>query len=250
MYFEIVGTTTRLLGSMHQWPVESGPRELPAWVWDGYQWSEQLYLEADLADAGGIVRLSAGDSLQQYLPASIWAALQRVTPPGMNLAVLKPWAALMTLQVLGKTMVEGVEPQLSARAHADKKPIRHLETMAEFNACVQGATSEEIWQAFTLALENLHGIREVLNDLYAAWLSRRVGQVAAVLPRTLLGLPVVARLILDDRNLAWLKVMKAAIEAETRNLIVVGAAHLPGTRGVLALLDRAGYGVRPLPESA
>ena len=100
--------------------------------------------------------------------------------------------------------------------------------MAEFSVRVDGVPTAEYAQAFARGpFANFLGIQQVLLEMYAAWLSRCLGEVEAILPRTLLGMPIVSRLILDDRNMAWLPKIEATIEAPERTLIVVGAAHLP-----------------------
>jgi hypothetical protein len=250
MYYEIVGTNARLAGSLHQWPADSGTGDLPHWVWDAYRWSEKIYLEADLSEAKSFVRLTDGRSLQNVLPASIWTALMEALPRGADLSPLKPWAALMALQFVGTPMVEGVEPQVYARAKADSKSLRYLETMAEFSGRLDNVRAADYVEAFGVALEKLPDLRQVLREMRSAWISRRVEEVEAVLPRTLLGLPRVARLMLDDRNLAWLPRIEATIQAPERTLIMIGAAHLPRATGLLTLLGHRGYELRLVHQSA
>lgn len=54
------------------------------------------------------------------------------------------------------------------------------------------------------------------------------------------------RELLEARNEAWIPEIEAAARAERSVLVAVGAAHLPGERGVLALLEEAGWSVRRL----
>ena len=49
----------------------------------------------------------------------------------------------------------------------------------------------------------------------------------------------------DDRNKDWMTKLPAIIK-EQSTFIAVGAAHLPGENGLLQLLQRAGYTVKPL----
>ena len=53
------------------------------------------------------------------------------------------------------------------------------------------------------------------------------------------------REMLTDRNHNWVEAMPA-IMAERPTLFVVGAGHLPCEEGVLALLKRQGYKVKPV----
>jgi uncharacterized protein len=247
MYFEIVGTQARLLGSMHAWPAEAAGPELPGWIEDAYQWSECLYFEADTTQVAPIARYPAGSNLQQFLPQSVYSDLERALPAEIAfLRGLKPWAALVNLQFLGKQLRGGVEPQLSSRAATDLKPIAYLETVAEFVDCVEGVSPEDYAEAFAYALRNLGQLQRVLTDMQHIWFSGRIDLIERLIPQTLLGLPIVAKILLNDRNLAWLPKILAAIGASQRTLIAVGAAHLPREQGIIALLNRAGLTVRPL----
>jgi uncharacterized protein YbaP (TraB family) len=52
--------------------------------------------------------------------------------------------------------------------------------------------------------------------------------------------------LLDDRNIAWMEMLPDWL-AQGRTFIAVGAMHLPGESGLLALLSKAGYTLKPLP---
>jgi len=248
MYYEIVGTNVRLAGSLHRWPADVGPKYLPTWVWEAYTWSQQLYLEANLADAAQFRCLADGSSLQTRLPASVWTELRQRWPPTADVSSLRPWVALMALQFLGTAMVDGVEPQLAARAHSESKPIHYLETMTEFADRADSASPSDYAEAFSRVFSGLEGIQNALREMYGTWLTRSVEDVEALLPRTLLGIPIVMKLILDDRNVTWLPRIEGALDTRQRTLIVVGAAHLPRSTGLLSLLKRKRYEVKLVRE--
>jgi len=52
-------------------------------------------------------------------------------------------------------------------------------------------------------------------------------------------------ILLKDRNTNWVPVMEKAM-AEKPSFFAVGAGHLPGKDGVIALLRKAGYQVKPV----
>ena len=54
--------------------------------------------------------------------------------------------------------------------------------------------------------------------------------------------------LLDDRNTRWIPRMEKKMK-KNRVFFAVGAGHLPGDKGVLALLRKAGYTVTPLKDS-
>ncbi|MFT2008902.1 TraB/GumN family protein [Pontibacter sp. 13R65] len=51
--------------------------------------------------------------------------------------------------------------------------------------------------------------------------------------------------LLDDRNKAWMTKLPQIMQAQP-TFIAVGAMHLPGENGLLQLLQKAGYKVKPL----
>lgn len=53
------------------------------------------------------------------------------------------------------------------------------------------------------------------------------------------------KIILDDRNSSWVKIMPELMQKESV-FFAVGAAHLAGELGVINLLKKAGYTVKPI----
>ena len=51
--------------------------------------------------------------------------------------------------------------------------------------------------------------------------------------------------LLDNRNVNWLKIMPEMMQKESV-FFAVGAAHLAGDLGVINLLKKAGYTVKPI----
>ena len=241
MYFSIVGTNVRLAGTLHRWPSDAGDCELPTWVWEAYKWSEELCFEMDMSKIGAIARFPDGDSLERKLPADVWAALRDAYPPEVNLGAVKQWALLFELQTLGIPMVDGVEPQISRQALMDLKPIHYLETAEEFAALTTALSDDQYAELLLRVLRDRAGFRKALYTMHEVWLTGSLAEVTRPLPATLLGIPEISDLILTARNRHWFPRLLDTIASGRRVLVGVGAAHLPGTNGLLYLLRRAGY---------
>jgi uncharacterized protein YbaP (TraB family) len=56
-------------------------------------------------------------------------------------------------------------------------------------------------------------------------------------------------LMLYDRNRRWVKQMPDIMRPAGNTLFAVGAGHLPGDQGVISLLKKAGFTVKPLKNS-
>ena len=244
MYYEIVGTNVRLLGSLHRWPSDVASSTLPDWVWNAYSWSQQLYLEHDTSNIQRFARITNGPSLQHRLPASIWDRLRAKFPPTANIAPFKPWVVLMELRKMGITTVEGVETQLTSRARADSKKIVYLESVAEFMDVADKVSDADWVQVFTVALDEFDRLQQAMREMYPTWITRDVAKVEALDAKMRNANPTIAKLIMEDRNLAWLPRIKATLHTPIRTLIVVGAAHLTTAASLLALLSHAGYAVQ------
>lgn len=52
--------------------------------------------------------------------------------------------------------------------------------------------------------------------------------------------------LIEDRNISWVETLAGEL-AQTPSLVAVGALHLPGENGVLALLQRQGFTITRLP---
>lgn len=60
------------------------------------------------------------------------------------------------------------------------------------------------------------------------------------------------KVMVQERNSAWMPPLRQYLD-EGHAVVVVGAAHLPGTDGLISLLREAGYRVKPVelpPQSA
>jgi len=246
MYYEIENTTVRLTGSMHLVPATSP--DLPSWIWDAYAWSEILVFEADLATVREHIYLEEGDSLRGRLPSPLWEALAAAWPPNHPLGAverLKLWMAILQLPTTRAPPAAGVELHLTQRAHQDGKPISYLETMAEFAELGDGLPPAVLEEALSITLAELPNALRNSLDLHRAWLTRRMDEIEAVIARGPMSrMPQIAARMLDFRNERWMPKILAAIETDKRTLIAAGALHFPREKGLLALLQRAGYKVR------
>lgn len=92
-------------------------------------------------------------------------------------------------------------------------------------------------------VEDSRGGKEQALTRVAAW---RAGDMAAMERETQQGLLAdreLRKVLLVDRNLAWADRIENLLRSQPPVLVAVGAAHLPGEDGLIALLERRGYTV-------
>jgi len=134
---------------------------------------------------------------------------------------------------------------LETAAAARHLPINALETQAEVAERRRALGNDVYVGALKAALD---------SDLDAAY--RRLvdafneGDFDAIAAMSALSFGskengrLVQRLLVRDRNRAWMPGLRGAIDTGDA-VIVVGAAHLPGPDGLVAMLRQAGYRVTP-----
>jgi len=253
-----------LLGSIHVGTADLYP--LDPLIMQTWQAADALILETDLrrldADAQQTLlqlgRLPEGQSLVNRLPAPLYrqtlTAARHQQLPLETLLPLQPWFAALTLtqvamQQAGYQPQYGVDEYFVRQAQASGKPIVGLEQPIEQFRYLAGLKEHEI--AFLQnTLEQLPSLHLLLPPLIQAWQSGDTQQLLTLLNEEQ-GPPALREYLqaqlLEQRNLRWLPQLM-----DTRHdkaFVVVGALHLHGPKGLLALLQAAGYQVQPLTSA-
>jgi uncharacterized protein len=168
-------------------------------------------------------------------------------PMGLELIQsMKPWMVMMMLTALqvqqaGLDTSLGLDKYFFDKAAAAKKPVVGLETaesqIDRFDKMPE-ALQEQLLRS---TLEDLDAQSKELAGIVAAW---QRGD-AAGLERTLLSgfkkYPAAYRSLIVERNNNWMPQFDKCLAGGPPCLVVVGAAHLVGPDGLLALLQRKGY---------
>jgi uncharacterized protein len=79
------------------------------------------------------------------------------------------------------------------------------------------------------------------DALRAAWLAGDAAALEAATHRGLLAHPPLRKALYIERNQRWMTAIEAALQGPQRPLIAVGAAHLVGPEGLVALLEERGW---------
>jgi uncharacterized protein YbaP (TraB family) len=169
------------------------------------------------------------------------------------LVYMRPWLAALTLQgssvgASGFSSEEGVDNKVYAQAIArGVAHFRAFETPEQQITLLHnlGGGKDEM-MAFQQALKAIirqngksHGA--TLNGLVDAWEKGDTKRLAALGPDSKDMAAPERKLLLDDRNTAWVPQIAAMLKERHTYFITVGAAHLVGKGGVPSLLRQAGY---------
>lgn len=248
-------------GTIHMLRPQDFP--LPKVFDRAYEATGTIVLEADL---GALVepevqRLMfelgiqpAGRTLADDVDADTWERLAELAEElGIAenlLARMRPAFAGLTvaramLGRLGVTEV-GIDGYFYRRARADGRPLAALEDAREQMRMLLEMGADDPDRFLDASLADLERSRQVIDDAISDW---RQGDFEA-LYANLIGPsreqdPRSYQLLFTDRNAAWMPALEAYAVSAERELVLVGAGHLGGERGLLGALRSAGYQVRP-----
>ena len=249
MYFGLVGTNIRLLGSAHRFPADKP--NLPGWISAAYTWSDCVFTETDDSNMLAQAKLGQSRDLKHLLPTELWDGLDAVWPDSGPLAplnALKPWAALLFLPMLCTKTASGVEEAIRQRAKEDGKPVRFLERGEAFTERADRVPLSELEGALRLQLSDLSLPGKMLDAIHSAWISNDLEALYEVVRQSpTFAFPALKSALLTERNQSWSKTLLAISGTSEKTLVIVGALHLCGPDN---LFDFLGHAVQELPTDA
>lgn len=255
------GRTGWLVGSLHLGTPDLYP--LPAAMEQAFTRADVLVEEIDMDEAAAPefaslvlskalypsgTTLSSQISKETYDRANEW-----LTKAGLGMAMfqqMKPWMVSITIQTLalqrlGFDPSHGIDKHFRDAATKSGKAFQALETAAEqidYLDKLSPATQD------VMLRESLQGVETEQAEIKALATAWRAGDAATVERIALAGFndaPEVYRTLLTDRNRRWMPALESCMQTRSC-FVVVGAAHLVGPDGLIALIKARGYKVEQL----
>ncbi|MFR9702513.1 TraB/GumN family protein [Aeromonas sanarellii] len=253
-----------LLGSIHAGKPSLYP--LPDPVERAWQQSRALVMEVNMThisqaqwqEMGAITRLVDGKTLKDHLPIDLYRrTLIAAGQNGLNesmLAPLRPWFAAITLTqaALERTGFRGefgVDQHFAKRANDGGKPIVGLETLLEQLGYLASVGDNQTLMLES-TLDELPELEKGFTEVMAAWQNGDQATLINLLKEEMAPPKLQAWLeqtLLAERNRNWVKKWPSL---PNESFIVVGALHLYGEHGLLALLEQQGWRITPLTDPA
>jgi uncharacterized protein YbaP (TraB family) len=248
-----------LVGSVHMLTKDYYPLS-PA-LDSAFKDSDLLVEEADLAEmlapSAQLQMLTRGmlpssRSLEEVVSASTYALLnKRIAGLGMPIEALlrfKPWMLAMTLEAL-EWQKAGFDPELGLdkhfydRAQKDGKAVQGLETLDYQVSRFDEMPMDQQDKMLADTLKDLDTETANVNKLADAWQAGDSAAVERIVLQDLKQDPQMYQRLLVERNRNWLPKLEALFARRGHAFVVVGAAHLVGPDGLLAMLKAKGYAV-------
>ena len=256
------GGTIYLVGSIHVMSPSFYPLN-PA-LDAAFNDSDLLVEEVDLAEmldpttqVSMLTRgmLPSGQSLDTLLTPATLALVKKATgdlgSAGAALMRFKPWMLAIALQ--GRELMKaGFDPALGLDQHfydeakAGAKAVQGLETVDYQISRFDGMTLEQQDRMLAETLKELETETAAVGKLGDAWKGGDVAAIEKIALADLKSDPAMYQRLLVERNRNWMPRIEALFARRGRALVVVGAAHLVGPDGLIAMLRAKGYTVEQL----
>jgi uncharacterized protein len=254
--------TIYVVGSVHLLTKDFYPLN-PA-LEKAYKDSDLLVEEVDIAEMSGAgSQLSmltrgmqpASKPLDTVLSASTMALLskkaQDVGLPMEALKQFKPWMIALTIEAMewqkaGFDQELGLDRHFYNQAQADGKAVQALETIDYQISRFDEMPMELQDHLLAETLKSIDTEQASRTRLLEAWRTGNSAAVEGIVLKDLQKEPELYQRLLVERNRNWLPKLDALFSRKGHAMIVVGAAHLVGPDGVLAMLKAKGYKIEQL----
>jgi uncharacterized protein YbaP (TraB family) len=245
-----------LVGSVHMLTKDFYPLAAP--IEAGFKDSDLLVEEVDLAEmlapdqqfsllARGM--LPAGQTLDKVVsPATMALVNARVGSLGMPASALqqfKPWFLAMTLMAVewekaGFDAALGLDKHFYDRAQTEGKTVQGLETTEYQISRFDGMAMTQQDRFLAESLKDLDAEKASVQKIADAWKTGDLPTLERLVLQDVKDDPFMYQRLLVERNRNWLPKIEALFARRGRAFIVVGAAHLVGPDGLIAMLKAKG----------
>ncbi len=260
------GGTAYFLGSVH---LRRNTPPFDPVIEEAFESADTLVVEVDTKEKAAdkmqalyakSMALPRGETLQSRLsPATFQALSAEMERQGLSMQAameLKPWAVFLLLTVeqfkkLGYASEKGVDQRFLERAYIERPPRRvvSLET-ADFQLRLfDGFPPDAQEQLLREVLRNPKDMQKNMDTMMDAWESGDPKALEETTFGSLRTEPETApfyKLMYFDRNLTMAEKLAKLLTEPRTYFVVVGAGHLVGDKGLVALLAHKGYSVKQL----
>lgn len=164
------------------------------------------------------------------------------------LAQFEPWFAgmmlsIMALQQHGFDIEHGVEKIIETAAGTDRKPICAFETADEQLALFDDMPIEQQRKFLIQSLDEISEVKTDMDKMLVAWRAGDEASMDKLMDEDFEGYPDLAERLVFGRNERWAEQVEEMLKGTDDVLIVVGAGHLVGDRGLPSLMRKRGFKV-------
>lgn len=250
-------TPSYLFGTMHVLCAEDA--KLSANLKDVIKNSIKVYFEIDMDDMAEMLgamkylRMNDGVKISDLLSKEEYARLEeyfKKSKTPMPMAMInrfKPYlvSGLLSEQSMGCKKKNGMEELIMKEASVHDKQVFGLETV-QFQASLFDSIPYDV-QAKELMkyIDSMENYQKATQEMVEVYRKQDLDKMDSLVSKSDPGMAEFMDLLLYSRNRRWVQQVPT-IMREGTVLFAVGAGHLPGEQGVINLLRKKGYTVKPM----
>ena len=218
----------------------------------------EMYMELDMDDPavmlGGLMMMNMknGKKLKDLYTPAEYEKLSSFFKDSLHMPInflesVKPYflVAMMYPKMMPCKSVSGVEEELMKLAKQNKKNIKGLETL-EFQAAVFDTIPyEQQAKELLKSIDSLPAYTVYFDSMVQVYKNQQLDKMETLFNDEEFGMEEYQDILLDKRNQNWVNQLKTLMKNESV-FVAVGAGHLVGEKGLIALLKKEGYTLKPV----
>ncbi|MCE6988704.1 TraB/GumN family protein [Dyadobacter sp. CY323] len=217
--------------------------------------TEQVALEIDMDDPGMMatmmqtMNMKGDNGLSKLISPDEYARLNKFYKDsvGMGLEMFekaKPFVLMGPLfNAVLSCQPQSYEMSLIELAKRQKSEVIGIETLQEQMAIFDSIPYTDQVKMILTMIDSLPKARKEFKDLVSLYKSQKINDLYSLTMKSEFGMDGNEEIMLFDRNKKWISRIQKIMSTKP-TFFGVGAAHLGGEKGVIALLRQEGYQVR------
>lgn len=220
--------------------------------------TKEVYLEIDLDDPATmfgailLMNMKQGKKLPDLFTPEEYKRVEAFFKDTLKSSLamfqsMKPafLEALLYPKMLPCKIVTGVEEKLMKLAKENKKEIQGLETMAFQAAVFDSIPYTDQAKELLKTIDSISSYRKYFDTMIMVYKNQQLKEIENMFSKSEFGMEENQDILLNNRNKNWVVQLKTIMK-EKPVFVAVGAGHLVGEQGLIALLRKEGYTVRPI----
>lgn len=253
-------TPSYLYGTMHMVCAED--TKMSEGLKSAIKKSQQVYFELDMDNMEEMMsvlkfaRMTNGLKLSDLISHEDYQKLEdyfqnnkSVLPFGM-MSRFKPYfiTAIISEGIMGCKKKISVEQMIMTEARQYDKEVNGLETL-EFQASIfDSIPYEKQAQDLVMYVDSIDKFREITLEMVEMYRKQDINNMDSLMEKSDPGMMQYMDVLLYDRNKRWAEKIPGQM-FNMPTLFAVGAGHLGGEKGVINLLKKQGFTVKPLDNT-
>jgi uncharacterized protein YbaP (TraB family) len=208
----------------------------------------------------GDMTLPKGQTLEQLIGKDLYKKVEDVL---INVGLdketilhLKPWAAMRSFAIKADNTEDLIlDYELLDRAAAQKKDLYQVESIEEFLVTFYAMPEDVQIKLLEFTVNSYKEMRNTIDMMLEAYLEEDLTKMYEISTSFIPNKPeyesyreTYLKHVVKNRNVVMEHYMRKPLR-EKKTFIAVGALHLYGDQGVLALMEKDGYQVKRVPVS-